>query len=268
MPAVLETEMRAGIFQCNAGGLSPDERVEVLAGRLAGNDLDLVVCPELFLSGYNVGEALQVRAEPTDGPHIRRLSDLARMTRTALVFGYAERYGDQLYNSAACLSSAGELIANHRKLLLPPGSEARYFQPGKGLTLFDLGEFRCGIAICFDAEFPETVRALSVAGAHVIFVPTALAQKWDVVAHKVMPARAFENGSWLLYANHAGEENGLSYLGASCIIAPDGRDAARAGSSEILISASLDIEAVEQARLTLPYLAETASLLPRLAHDS
>ncbi len=257
--------MRAGIFQCDAGGLSPPERVQRLAEQLAAEDLDLLVCPELFLSGYNVGDALQTLAEPTDGPHLAMLADLARSTRTAIVFGYPERQGEQLYNSAACFSHTGELIVNHRKLLLPPGFEADYFQPGSGLTLFDINGCRCGIAICFDAEFPETARALSLAGAHAILVPTALASQWGVVAHKVMPARAFENGSWLLYANHAGEENGLSYLGASCIVAPDGQDAARAGGAETLLTASIEVAAVERARQRLPYLPETAILQQRLS---
>ena len=86
-----------------------------------------------------------------------------------------------------------------------------------------------------------------------------------MVAHKVMPTRAFENGSWLLYANHAGEENGLAYLGASCIVAPDGQDAARTGEAETLLSASLDVAAVERARQRQPYLAETAILQQRLS---
>ena len=68
-----------------------------------------------------------------------------------------------------------------------------------------------------------------LAGAHLVVAPTAMGEAWPHVAHKVIPTRAFENGVGLVYANHAGEEAGLNYLGASCIVRPDGHDLARTG---------------------------------------
>jgi predicted amidohydrolase len=257
--------MRAGIFQCEGGDLTPDRRLQRLADALAGDTLDLVVCPELFLSGYNVGDALPEMAQDLHGRFAKNIRELARSTGTAVVYGYPERDGQILYNSAACISADGALIANHRKLLLPPGFESEYFSSGQGTSLFELNGFLCGIVICYDAEFPETARALANAGAQVMIVPTALTSQWGVVAHKVMPSRAFENGLWLIYANHAGVENGMHYLGESCIVAPDGQDKARAGEAETLLSCELDAQSVLAARKKLPYLTQLEELSRRLS---
>ena len=72
-------------------------------------------------------------------------------------------------------------------------------------------------------------------------------------ARKLVPTRAFENGIFMLYANHAGREGGSRYLGESVIVAPDGAELARAGAGEALISAGLDLAAIARARAALPY---------------
>ena len=122
------------------------------------------------------------------------------------------------------------------------------------MSTFNLGLFKCAMLICYDVEYPEAVRAAAEAGAQIIIVPTALSEQWGVVAHKLIPTRAFENGVWVLYANHAGVENNARYLGNSCIVAPDGTDAIRAGITQQLIIAEIGLEAVTQAQNRLPYL--------------
>ena len=82
-------------------------------------------------------------------------------------------------------------------------------------------------AICYDVEFPEAVRALALAGAELIAVPTALIRPFDIVARAIVPARAFENQVYVAYAGMCGSEAGLGYCGLSCIVGPDGQDRAR-----------------------------------------
>lgn len=256
--------MISGVFQCAGGSLTPSQRLEKLAAVLGPKQLDLIVCPELFLSGYNMGESLKDFARTQSSAMVDQVAQIAREFNTAIVYSYPECTGEDIYNVAACVSAKGEVIAKHRKLMIPPGFETTVFTPGSHLTLFDLAGFRCGILICYDVEFPESVRALAQAGAQVVIAPTALYDNWEVVAMNVMPTRAFENGVWLLYANHAGEENGARYLGASCIIAPDGKEAARAGRDEQLIIAELTLERVVAAQTRLPYLPDVEQLKKRL----
>jgi predicted amidohydrolase len=257
--------LEAGIFQSDGAGLRPAARLANLAKAIADQHLDLVVCPELFMSGYDVGNDLHELAEPAGGPFAQSVADLARQTGTAICYGYPERDGETVYNSALVVSGSGAVLANHRKLAIPPGFEQNFFEPGGQLTAFELGGMKCALLICYDAEFPETVRAACMAGAQIVIIPTALGAQWDQVAHRVVPARAFENGCYALYANHAGSEGDITYAGASCIVGPDGRDVARAGKEPELITAALEVAQVAAARRRLPYLTDLVALRAKLA---
>ena len=86
---------------------------------------------------------------------------------------------------------------------------------------------RIALLICYEIEFPEAARNAALNGADLILAPTALGAQWGVVAHKLVPTRAFENGIFIAYANHAGREGEIEYLGESCIVDPMGNDLAR-----------------------------------------
>lgn len=256
--------MRASIFQSDTAGLTPEQRIGRLRDAAKEASSDLIVCPELFLSGYAVSSNVKRFSEPATGPYAQQIAQVARDTETAIVYGYPEEAGGMRYNAAQCFDAQGVSRANHRKLLLPPGFEGDVLSPGEGLKLFELGGLTLAILICYDAEFPEAVRAAAMSGAQAVVVPTALRWDWDVVANKVMPARAFENGVYLLYANHAGAEGDITYLGASCIVGPNGKDLARAGGSEEVISARLDPEHVAAAQDRLPYHRSASELRARI----
>ena len=260
--------MKVSVFQCSAGGLGSKDRLQQLSDAIAGQQLDLVVCPELFMSGYDVGDSLVELAESVDGPFFKAVADMAVANGTAIVYGYPEKAEQGIYNSALCVDKQGKLVANHRKLLLPPGFEQDYFLSGQQLTLFSLNGVQCAMIVCYDVEFPEAVRAVTVAGAELVIVPTALGEEWGIVANKVVPTRAFENGVWLIYANHAGSENGRAYLGESCIVKPDGHDAVRAGSKQVLITANIDINDLHTARKRLPYLVNLPELQAAIGKTS
>jgi predicted amidohydrolase len=256
--------VRAAIFQSSTAGLAPPDRLERLHRAAAEAEADLLLCPELFLSGYTTAAEARRHAEPADGPFAAGVARIAQATGTAIVYGYPEAADGALYNAAQCIDAGGKSLANHRKLVLPPGFESEVFATGKALTLFELNGIRFGLLICYDVEFPEAARATARAGAQAILAPTALAAQWTAVAEQVVPARAFENGVYLLYANHAGAEGDVRYLGASCVVGPDGSVHARAGETEEVIAAGLDPLRVEAAQSRLPYHRDLAALLPRL----
>ena len=114
--------------------------------------------------------------------------------------------------------------------------------------------------ICYDVEFPENVRQAALAGAHVVIVPTALGRSWPIVANQVIPTRAFENGVYVVYANHAGTEGQTEYLGESCVAGPDGQFVARADSSACILVAEIDSKAIVAARAKIPYLLDSNDL--------
>lgn len=241
--------------------VGPDQRLAWLSDQLGtgvGRGADLLVLPELFLTGYNAGASLLNWGEGRHGPYGQRIAALAKQYGLAIHYSYAEKDAGQLFNAAACYGPQGDgpleqYLGGHRKLLLPPGFEADHFTVGQDLELFLLGGFKIATLICYDAEFPEAFRQVVAEGADLVLVPTALAAQWGVVAHKLIPTRAFENGCFVCYANHCGQDHGLSYLGGSCIVGPDGQDLARAGRGPQVLRADLPLSAVGTARQRLPY---------------
>lgn len=256
--------MRVAVFQSPSGGTVADrlDRLGAAMAEAAADGAGLLICPELYMSGYNVGDAMPARAEPADGPFAQAVAGLARRHRIAAIYGFPEREGEALYNSAICISGAGETLAVHRKRVLPPGTESDYFSVGDRDTLVEIGGITVALIICYEAEFPEAVRNVALAGAHLVAAPTALSEIWPDIASRMMPTRAFENGVYLAYANHAGKEAELRYLGASCIVGPDGHDLARAGAGGEVIVADISREAVAAARERLPYLRDRAAFAP------
>lgn len=255
--------LNLALLQSPADLDGPAARLEWLEARLeelGPASPDLVVLPELFQCGYNVGARLGAAGEPRDGPFAKAVAELARGQDTAIVYGCAERDGDVLYNAALAFGRDGRMLGHHRKLILPPGFEGDHFAPGEGSALFAIGAFKVALLVCYDVEFPETVRHVAMAGADLVVVPTALSDQWPLVADKLVPVRAFENGVFLAYCNHSGTENGLTYHGGSCIVAPDGADLARAGAGPQTLSAALDHAAVARARARLPYHRDRAAL--------
>ncbi len=257
------TVIRAAIFQPQARDETPAARLDRLEAVLAdagSGAFDLMLCPELYLSGYDVGSKIQDFAEPADGPSLARVSDLATTYGTALAIGYPERGDQALYNAVAVVGKSGERLLDYRKRVLPPGFESELFTPGGDIGIFEFMGQRMAALICYDVEIPELAREAAVAGAAIILAPTALRAQWTFVARKMIPTRAFENGVFLLYGNHAGHEGGSEYLGQSVIVAPDGRDLALAGGGEEVISASLDMADIVRAREALPYLEVAAKI--------
>ena len=188
--------MKLGLFQCGSDAASLAERLDRLHAAVTherqttGEGPAMVVCPELFASGYHIGDRLRERALAQNSPGFERIRESCRALDLTLVFGYPECEGTVLYNSAACIDRNGNLLANHRKRLNAPGSfEVEYFTEGAAPTLFTVSGMRCAILICYEVEFPEMVREVAMAGAQLVLVPTALASRWDVVASRVVPAR-------------------------------------------------------------------------------
>lgn len=252
------TSFRAAVFQYRFRDESPDDRLARLDKALAetGDRLDLIVCPELFMSGYADAERARASAEAADGPFAQAVARLAEKHRVAIVYGYPEQDHDRLYNSARCVGADGRLIANHRKRCLPPGYERSLFEAGESMTMFEISGHRIALVICYELEFPEAARQAALAGAHILAAPTALTADWAVVARRVVPTRAFENGLFVIYANYAGRDGDCRYLGDSRIVGPLGDDLAVAGQDEEIIGAEIDIGRIAPARERLPFLAD------------
>lgn len=229
--------MRIALWQTGSADLA---RLREVAGEAARQGARLLVTPEAFTSGYNV-PGVRDAAEPADGPWHRAVAAIARDEGIAVLYGYPERAGEVVFNAAQLVDRDGRVLAGYRKSHLFGEVDTRAFEPGEGdFTVVGLDDLRVGILICYDVEFPESVRALALAGADLVAVPTALMTPYEVVTRTLVPARAYENQVYVAYANRSGSEGSLTYTGESCVVGPDGVDLARAGSGDELLLAEID----------------------------
>ncbi|AXI45765.1 hydrolase [Sulfitobacter sp. SK012] len=254
---------RLAVGQSPADLATPQDRLHWLCAVLPdvlAQHADLLLLPELFSTGYNIGGEIEARAEPADGPTAQVIAELAKSNSVAIHYGFAERDGAEIYNAAQCFGPDGNRLGGHRKLAIPPGFEANHFKPGQGCKLFSYRGIQIATLICYDAEFPETTRRVTSLGADLILVPTALGDQWGWVAQRMIPTRAYENGVFLAYANSAGEENGMGFLGQSFIADPMGQELARAGVKPGIIFGEIRQEQVAIAQNRLPYLEDLKGL--------
>ncbi|MCQ2006090.1 carbon-nitrogen hydrolase family protein [Rhizobium sp. NRK18] len=253
--------MKIALLQMQPASGAPErnlETIEKAARSAAAFGADMLVTPELSLSGYALGADFAEIAEPLDGAMIGRLRQIAETVGIAIVAGFPERDGEHVFNSAAFVCADGT-VQCYRKCHLYGEAEKAAFQPSDTKpAVFEFNSFRVGMLICFDVEFPEMTRGLALAGAELVIVPTALPSTADspTISQHMIPTRALENHVFMVYADLCGTERHLTYFGGSVIAGPDGRELARAGRNEALLMAEIEHAVLESARAENPYLAE------------
>jgi len=224
------------------------------AERAAGSGSDMLICPELFVSGHDSETGMAGTAKEKRGEYAERVGEISYLYGIAIVYGYPEKAAEHLYDSVACIGDNGHLLANHRKNHLTPDGEKEQFDAGSSLTIFEYCNWKIAISVGYDIEFPETARLAALAGAELLIVPAACQEARQFVTEKLIATRAFENGVYVGYANWAGSDGDSTFLGQSQIVAPDGSADAMAGRTETIIMATLEKLRVQETRAQSPYL--------------
>ncbi|MFI1101567.1 carbon-nitrogen hydrolase family protein [Streptomyces melanogenes] len=227
------------------------------AGRAAATGAGLLVTAEMFLTGYAIGDDVPRLAEAADGPGAQAVAEIAVRHGLAVLYGYPERDGETVYNSAQLVDADGRRLANYRKTHLFGCFEQEWFTPGdQQVVQAELNGLRLGMMICYDVEFPENVRAHALAGTDLLLVPTAQMHPFQFVAESVVPVRAFENQMYIAYVNRTGPEGEFEFVGLSCLAGPDGTARARAGREAELVVGDADPEFLAASRANNPYLRD------------
>lgn len=253
--------MRLALYQAVPGPRDVPGNLARLGARLAeaaAAGADLLLTPEMFLTGYDIGpDDARALAEPVDGAMFRSVAALAVQHGVAVLYGYPERLGENVFNAVQLVGSDGVSVLNYRKTHLFGELDRSMFTAADQVSpVVGLDRWKVAALICYDVEFPENVRELALADADVVLVPTANMVPYDFVASTVVPTRAYENQVFLAYANYVGAEGDLTYCGLSCVISPDGAELARGGREEQLLIADLDAAAQERSREETPYLTD------------
>ena len=254
--------MRLAVYQGPADAMDVAAALDLLertATETAARGGTMLVCPEMYLTGYAIGaEAARRLAEPVDGPSATRAAAIARRTGVALLYGYPELGRDgQVYNAAVLIDRQGRTLLNYRKTHLFGDLDRGMFAAGDALPEpAEVDGLRIGVLICYDLEFPENARAWALAGCDLLAVPTANMEPYEFVGGPMVRTRAFENQMAVAYANRCGAEGELRYFGQSSIAAPDGEVLAVAGRDAALIMADLDPADLARRRRINTYLRD------------
>ncbi|MBN2467453.1 MAG: acyltransferase [Deltaproteobacteria bacterium] len=228
--------MLIGVYQSQPVFGEVNFNVEQVSNDLPEGTADLWVLPELFNSGYQFAskeEVADLAEEIPGGRTCRAMINLAARLRAVLVFGMAERANKVCYNSAAVVGPRG-FIGFYRKVHLF-AEEKKFFEPGDtGFQVFDAGQAKVGVMICFDWIFPESARILALLGADIICHPSNLVLPY---CQKAMVTRSLENAIYTATANRLGSEarggkKPLTFTGGSQIIGPSGQVLSRLNDRE------------------------------------
>jgi predicted amidohydrolase len=229
--------------------------------------VDLVVFPELSLTGYLLRDQVPGVALRPDGPELRPLLKASRTVD--ILVGAVEESDGHRFSNAALYLSKGRILHVHRKVYLPTYGmfdEGRDFAAGARIRAFDAPFGRAGSLICEDAWHPSAAWLLALEGAEVLFVqsagPTRGARKGRGVTsvsvwNDLVRVTAQFQTAFVVYVNRVGYEDGLNFGGGSLAVDPFGRTVASLGALDPgLAVAELDAEVLRRARTAYPLLRD------------
>jgi N-carbamoylputrescine amidase len=268
--------VRIGLVQMTCGA-EPQANLEKALARIAeaaSRGAKVVALQELFRSRYfcQAEEASCFDlAEPIPGPSTGALSAAAASHKIAIVGSLFERRAEGVYhNTAVVFDADGRMVGRYRKMHIPDDPhyyEKFYFTPGDlDFNAYRTAHATVGTLVCWDQWFPEAARLVALAGAQIVFYPTAIGwerteteavrrrqhQAWETVQR----GHAIANGMFVAVVNRVNIEDHLEFWGNSFVADPFGEVIARAGSDEEVLIADCDLRLIEETRRNWPFLRD------------
>ena len=273
--------VRVGLVQ-RAATLDPQENLEATAEDVrsaARQGAQLICTQELFRSQYfcqTEDHAHFDLAEPIPGPSTETFSKIAREEGVVIVASLFERRAPGLYhNTAVVLDADGTLLGRYRKMHIPDDPlfyEKFYFTPGDlGFQTFDTRFGKIGVLVCWDQWYPEAARLTALAGARVLFYPTAIGwhpsekEEFGVTQHSmwetIQRSHAIANGVYVAAPNRIGHEGdpqgGIEFWGQSFVCDPSGTILQRgAVDQEEILLVDCDFSRLDVQRTHWPFLRD------------
>jgi predicted amidohydrolase len=261
----MQDKFRIALAQISCEQGNKEKNLETIRENVAKakrEGAQLVIFPELSLTGYVVRDQIYELAERIPGPSTRFVEELAKESKLHIVFGMpeaSEKAQATLYNSAILVGPKG-FIGKYHKMYLPTHSvfeEKRYFRPGYQVAVFDTKLGKIGLVICYDIYFPEVTRLTRLKGAQLIVCISASPGIRRSFFETLTTARAIENTAFLAYVNMAGIEDGLQFWGGSRMIGPGGRIIAQAKyDEEDFVVAEVDYADAKSVEAFVPTLRD------------
>ncbi len=269
-------------MRCSADKQANLDKVLKRIGEAAAAGAQVVCLQELFGSLYfcqTEDHRMFDLAEPIPGPTSEALAAAAKQHKVVLVTSLFERRAPGLYhNTAVLFNDDGSTLGIYRKMHIPDDPryyEKFYFTPGDtGFKKFDTKHGPLGTCVCWDQWYPEAARLTALAGAQILFYPTAIGwlveekaeygksqhEAWETM----MRSHAIANGVFVAAVNRVGIENepgstknGIEFWGASFVADPNGNIIARAShDKEETLLVECDLDKVDFVRTHWPFLRD------------
>jgi len=253
-----DLHIACGQFAAELGAKSKNiARMIAYADEARDQRCELILFPELVVTGYLPAREIVPLAEPLGGPCVQTLAEAARNLQISIAFGIAEldERRDVCHNSLVVLDKQGEIAGVYRKMHLW-ATEAEWAEAGTSVPAFEVEGVRCAGWICYDTRFPEVGRLAAIAGADLGLVATAWlgpAEEWKLA----LRARALDNSLFVAGADIISYDPVLRCLGLSMIVGPKGDVLAQAESEqEGIIHAVLKGEDLDAQRNRVPLLRD------------
>ena len=200
------------------------EKILLRAREAAGEGAELIVFPECALTGYvfNSRKEALPYAETVPGPATERLSAVCQELNVHVVVGMLEADDDHCFNVAVLVGPQG-LVGKYRKTHMPFLGVDRFLDHGdKPFQVYRTPIGNIGLHICYDCNFPETARVMTLQGADILALPTNWPDSRGIIPQYVINTRAFENRVFVVTADRVGTERGWTFIGMSKIAGPTG----------------------------------------------
>jgi predicted amidohydrolase len=223
---------------------------------------DIYIFGEYFLSGDRCKDEFRDLAEPLNGQSIQFLKKIAKNKHCYIIFGMPtkdDKIDGLIYNTAVLLHPNGTVDA-YKKWFLPnagPFEEKIFFDQGEELPIFNTTFGKIGLLICYDLNFPELAKALTLQGAELLICISASPSTTRRYFETLLPARALENTVFVAYVNLAGNQEDLIYWAGSQVYDPLGNLIIKAPYfTESIITCDINLKQLEPARARRPVLRD------------
>ncbi len=212
--------------------------LDTTAQAAAQKGTQLLVCPEMSLTGYNLGATTILQlAESPFGPLSEAVSAICKKHQIAIIYGYPQSNlaGGKPFNAVQCISAQGKRLSNHRKTRLFGELDANQFTAAESIApTFELAGRQIALLICYEVEFAQTVKTVAQLRPDVLIVPTANMIEFDAVQDEIIPRHARDHALPIVYVNACGSEDELRYGGLSLAVSGEGKTVVRAGRESAL----------------------------------
>lgn len=225
-------------------------------GRMASEARASLVCfPEQFATGWSPRSTHCV--EDLSGTIVTGLKKIALSCGIYVLGSLVERYSPKPRNTCVVINPQGHMIATYAKIhLFSPEGEDEFYSPGDRTSVFSIGGYRLGIALCYDLRFPALFQLYATQGVHGVIVPASWPcsriENWEVF----IKARAMENQIYIIGVNRIGTTPIDSYCGDSMAVDPRGTVISRGKDGEELILTDLNKELLHEVRREFPILKD------------